>query len=318
MALLDIFVGAVLPIVAISAVGFVLGRVKSIDPQPLNTLVVYVLAPALVFHSLATSTFSGETIAKMAVGGAAYVIGMAAVAEAVGRALGEEEPRLSALVLASTFANCGNYGIPLSDFAFPDGGRAVAVLFLAIHSVMTYTVGVYVASRASGGGGLTGVKRVARVPLIWAVLAAFAARGLGVVPPAGSTAMTTLQLVGDASIPVMLVILGVQLSRTDYGAALSGAAVPTALKMGVAPALAVGIALAVGFDDPTVARVYVLEAAMPAAVTPVILVGEFAGGLRVGNVSIPEYVSTVVLLSTLVSLPLLTGLIAVLRAGVLV
>ncbi|ESP87456.1 AEC family transporter [Candidatus Halobonum tyrrellensis] len=318
MALLDIFAGAVLPIVAISAVGFLLGRGKSTDPGPLNTLVVYVLAPALVFHSLATSSFSGETIAKMALGGAAYVVGMVVVAEAVARLLGETEPRRSALVLSATFANCGNYGIPLSDFAFPDGGRAAAVLFLAVHSVMTYTVGVYVASRAGGGGGLAGVKRVFRIPLVWAVPAAFAARALDVLPPVDSTPMTTLQLVGDASIPVMLVILGIQLSRTDYGAALSGAVVPTALKMGVAPVVGVGIALAVGFPDPTVARVYVLETAMPAAVTPVILVGEFAGDLRIGGVSIPEYVSTVVLVSTLVSLPLLTGLIAVLQGGALV
>ena len=318
MALLDIFAGAVLPIVAISVVGFALGRVRSADPEPLNTVVVYVLAPALVLHSLATASFSSGTIVKLALAVAAYVVGMVVVAEAVGRLLGESEPRLSALVLAATFPNCGNYGIPLSDFAFPDGGRAVAVFFLAVQSVLVYTVGVYIASRAGGGGGFAGVKRVVRVPLVWAVPVAFGARWLGVVPPVDSTAMTTLRLVGDASIPLMLLILGVQLSRTDYGAALSQATVPTALKMGVAPGLAVGIALAVGFADPTVARVFVLESAMPAAVTPVILVGEFAGDLRVGDVSIPEYVSTVVLVSTLVSLPLLTGLIALLQGGAVV
>ncbi|QLG62967.1 AEC family transporter [Halorarum salinum] len=315
MALLDIFVGAILPIVAIAGAGFVLGRLREVDPGPLNTAVVYVLVPALVFHSLATAPLSGETIAKLTAAVTAYVLGMVVVAEGVGRLLGESEPGLSALVLAATFPNSGNYGIPLSDFAFPAGGRPTAVLYLAIQSVLIYTVGVYVASRAGGRGGLSGVKRVLYVPLVWAVPLALGVRWLGVVPPVDGSAMRTLQLVGDSSIPVMLLILGIQLARTDYGTALSQAWVPSLLKMGVAPALAVGVALLVGFSDPTVARVFVLESAMPAAITPVILVAEFAGEGRIGGVSIAEYVSTIVLVTTLASLPVLTGLIALLQSG---
>ncbi|MFW5935073.1 MAG: AEC family transporter, partial [Halolamina sp.] len=52
MSLLSIFASAILPIVLIAAVGVVLGRVKDVEPGPLNTAVVYVLAPALVLHSL--------------------------------------------------------------------------------------------------------------------------------------------------------------------------------------------------------------------------------------------------------------------------
>lgn len=318
VSLLDIFLGAVLPIVAISGVGFVLGRIKDVDPGSLNTAVVYVLAPALVLHSLATATLSGETIAKLTIAVTAYILGMVLVGEAVGRVLGESEPRLSALVLAATFPNCGNYGIPLSDFAFPGGGRPTAVLYLAIQSVLIYTVGVYVASRAGGGGGLSGVKRVLRIPLVWAVPVALGARWLGVVPPADGSAMTTLQLVGDSSIPVMLLILGIQLARTDYGTALSQVGVPSVLKMVVAPAVAVAVALVIGFGDATVARVFVLESAMPAAITPVILVTEFAGDRQIGGVSIPEYVSTIVLVTTVASLPILTVLIALLQGGFVV
>ncbi|WP_435128271.1 AEC family transporter [Halobaculum sp. D14] len=315
MALLDIFAGAVLPIVAVAAIGFLLGRVRGVDPGPLNTICVYVLAPALVFHSLMTASLSGETIANLALAIVGYTVVMAVLAEAVGRLLGADEPRLSALVLAATFPNCGNYGIPLSAFAFPATGRAVAVLFMAIYSVLVYTLGVYIASRAGGSGGFAGVKRVVRIPLVWAVPAALGARWLGVVPPTGTSAMTTLQLVGDSAIPVMLLILGIQLSRTDYGAALSQATTPTVLKMGVAPVVAVGIATVIGFSNPEVGRVFALEASMPAAVTPVILVGEFADDLRIGDVTVPEYVSTVVLVSTLVSLPVLTVFISLLQSG---
>lgn len=317
MSLLDILASAVLPIVAVAGVGFLLGRTRSVDPGPLNTVTVYVLAPALVLHSLATTTFGGETILKVTGATVAFVLAMVVVGEVTGRLFGETEPRLSALVLAGTFPNAANYGIPLSDFAFPDGGRAVAVLYVGVQSVLLYTVGVYVAARAGGGSGRGSVRRVLSIPLVYAVPVALGARWLGVVPPTGSAAMTTLKLVGDSSIPVMLLILGIQLAGTDYGAALSRVGAPTVLKLVVAPAVAVGIALAVGFQNTTVARVFVLESAMPAAVTPVILVGEFADSRTLGDsdVSVPEYVSTTVLVTTVLSTVTATVLISLLRGG---
>ncbi|MFB6154975.1 MAG: AEC family transporter [Haloferacaceae archaeon] len=317
MSLLSIFGTAILPIVAIAAVGFVLGRQTDVDPDPLNTVTVYVFAPALVFHSLSTTTLSSGTLVRVTVGVVAYAAVMLVLTEALGRLLGSEEPLLSAVVLVATFSNAGNYGIPLSEFAFGAVGRSTAVLYLAGQAVLMYTVGVYVASRSGGTRGFAGVRRVLTLPLLYAVLAALLVRWLGVVPPAGGNAMQTVKLVGDAAIPVMLVILGIQLARTDYGAALSRVGPPTVLKMAVAPAVAVGIALLLDFGNATVARTFVLESSMPSAVTPLILLMEFSD-VDVGGISVPEYVSTVVLVTTLSSIPVLTVLIALLDSGALV
>ncbi|MFW5939214.1 MAG: AEC family transporter [Halolamina sp.] len=318
MALLDIFASAILPIVLIAAVGVVLGRTRDVDPGPLNTAVVYVLAPALVLHSLMATELGGGTLLKLAVAIATFTLGMAALVELSGRLLGVDETTLSALVLVATFANAGNYGIPVSDFAFGDVGRSVAVLYVAVQSVLMYTVGVYVASRGGGSAGLGALKRVFKIPLIYAVAAGLVARALDLVPAADSTAMETLQLVGDASIPVMLLILGIQLANTDYGAALPQIGVAVVGKMVVAPIVAVGVALVLGFDQPTVARTFVLESSMPAAVTPLMLLIEFADDVEVGGVTAPEFVSTVVAVTTLLSVPLLTLLISVLQSGALV
>jgi hypothetical protein len=316
-SLVGIFATAILPIVAVAAAGFTLGRTRGVDPDSLNTVTVYVLAPALVFHSLATTTLGGGTLVRIVLGVVAFAAAMIAVAEAAGRLLGEVEPLLSAMVLSSSFSNAGNYGIPLSAFAFGAVGRSTAVLFLASQSVLMYTVGVYIASRGGGRRGLSGVRRVLGVPLIYAVVAALGLRALDAVPPASSTAMQTLKLVGDSSIPVMLLILGIQLAHTDYGEAIRRVAVVNVLKMGVAPVVGVGVALAVGFSNPVVARTFVLEAATPAAVTPLILVAEFSGDVD-GDVGVAQYVSTAVLTTTLVSIPVLTLLIAVLETGAIV
>ncbi|AEN06813.1 Auxin Efflux Carrier [halophilic archaeon DL31] len=318
MALLDIFASAILPIVLIAAVGFLLGRTRDVAPDSLNTAVVYVLAPALVLHSLLATELSGVTLLKLGAAATAYTLGMVALVELLGRAVGLEDPTLAALVLVATFPNAGNFGIPVSSFAFGAVGRGTAVLYIAVQSVLMYTVGVYIASRSGGSAGVGALKRVFRIPLVYAVLLALLMQWVGVVPALDSTAMETLELVGNASIPVMLLILGIQLAGTDYGAALPSVGAAAALKLAVAPVLAVGIALVVGFENPTVARTFILESSMPAAITPLILLIEFAGDVEVGGVTAPEFVSTVVAVTTLLSVPLLTILIAVLESGVLV
>jgi hypothetical protein len=316
MSLVSIFATAILPIVAIAVVGFALGRFRDIDPGPLNTVTVYVLAPALVFHSLSTTTLAAATLVEVAAAVVAYHAAMIVLTEGVGRLLGGTTTGVSALVLVSSFPNSGNFGIPVSEFAFGDVGRATAVLYLTVQGVLVYTVGVYIAARGNSDGALAGVRRVFSVPLIYAVVAALGLRALGVIPPADTTAMTTLKLVGDSAIPVMLLILGLQLADTDYGATLRQVGLATVLKMGVAPLVAVGVALVVGFTDPDVGRVFVLESAMPAAITPLILLVEFGEG-EVGGVPVESFVSTAVLVTTVVSVPVLTVLIALLDAGLL-
>ncbi|WP_231185524.1 AEC family transporter [Haladaptatus sp. DYF46] len=317
MSLVSALTSAVLPVLAVAAVGFLLGTVRDIEVSVLGTVTIYVLTPSLVFHSLTTSSLGGETVVTLAAGVLAFTLGMAAVAELVGRALGESEPVLGALVLSSTFPNAGNYGIPLSQFAFDDVGRSTAILYIAAQSVLTYTLGVYIASRGDETSNLAAVREVFKLPLVYAVLAAGLVRFLGMVPSPDSAMMSTLELTGNAAIPIMLLMLGIQLANTDSGAAVTRVGVSNALKLVVAPVLAVGVVFLLGFEDLTVARVFILECAMPAAVTPLILSIEYDRSSGVG-LSAPEYVSTAIFVSTLVSVPVLTLLIAILQSGAVV
>jgi len=317
VSLVSIFASAILPVVALAFVGFLLGRWKEIDADPLNTVTVYVLAPALAFDSIATSPLGGATLARIALGVTVFTLLMVAVAELVGRAIRVEEPLLSALVLVSIFPNSGNYGIPLSEFAFGATGRSTAVVFMTAQGVLLYTVGVYIAARSGAGSWTAGVRRVFAVPLVYAVAAALAGRALDLVPPVDGSAMTTVGLVGDSAIPVMLLILGIEVAGSDYTAALREVGAATFLKMAVAPLVGVVVALAAGFGDDTVARVFVLEAAAPSAVTPLILLIEFGDSSRVEGTTVSEFASTVVLATMLVSVPVMTVLISLLQGGVL-
>ena len=317
MSLVSIFGSAVLPVVAMAAVGYLLGWARDVEVDPLNTVVVYVLAPALVFHSVATTPLDPATLARIAAGVTLFTLAMTVVAEAVGRAMGVEEPILSALVLVAVFSNSGNYGLPLSEFAFGATGRSTAAVFLTTQGVLIYTLGIYIAARSGSGDWADGVRRVFTVPLVYAVVAGLALRALDAVPATDGAAMETVALVGDASIPVMLIILGVELAGTDFGATLRSVGTATVLKMGVAPVVALGVAAVVGFGNPTVDDTFVLECATPSAVTPLILLIEFGDPTPVDGVTVSEFASTVVLVTMLVSVPAMTVLISLLQSGVL-
>jgi predicted permease len=310
------FTNAVLPILAVAVAGYLLAHATDIDVDPINTLGLYVLVPALAFHSIATTDFGGGAIAKLAIGVVGYSLLMIAIAWGVGRISGESGPLLGALMLAAAFPNSGFVGIPLSEFAFGAVGRTTAVLYLTIQNLVVYTIGVYIASGGSDRGALSAVAEIFRLPLLYAVLAGIAVRALGVAPPADAAAMETIGMVGDASIPVMLLILGIQLAETDV-TAVSRSVVPATLKLGVAPLVGVGIALALGFNDPTIAKVFILECATPAAVIPLALTIEYADDITVDGISAPEYLSTTILTTTVASVIVLTVLVAALQGGIL-
>ena len=313
MSLLGIFATAILPIVALAVVGFVLGRRTGVPAGPLNTVTIYVLVPALVFHSLATTDLAGGTLVGIAAGVLAFTAVMVLVTETVGRGLGEVEPVLGSLVLVATFSNAGNYGIPVSEFAFGAVGRQTAVVYIVAQAVAMYTLGVYVAARGEGSSALEGIKTVFSIPLVYAVVGTLAARWLGVVPAESTAAMQTIRMLGNASIPVMLLILGIRLSNVDVAEAVGRVGVASGAKLLVAPLVGLGIALAVGFQNTTVARTFVLLTAAPTAVTPVILVGAFSGANDGPSAS--QFVSTSVFVTTVASVVTVTALVAALQSG---
>lgn len=308
MSLFSAFTQAVLPVLAVAGVGYVLGVYTDVDPKPLSTVAVYVLVPALVFHSLATTKIGGGEGARIVAVAVVLTLVMWAVSEGV--ALFASDGARNSLVLAGTFPNTANYGIPLSVFAFPSVGRTTAVLYVVGSSVMLYTVGVYIASRDAAGSSLGAVKRVARIPLVYAVPVGVAANYAGFVSGETGAAFETLRLVGDSSIPIMLIVLGVQLARATPSGAVRDVALANVVRLVVAPVVAVPVVLAFGFADPDIARVVLLESSTPVAVSTVILTTEFGGD--------SDYTATAVLTTTLASVVSVTVLVEVLLSGVLI
>ena len=78
----------------------------------------------------------------------------------------------------------------------------------------------------------------------------------------------------------------------------------------------VAVALALAFEDPVVAKVFVLESATPAAVLPLALTIEYTDGTTEG-ITAPEYLSTAIFTTTVASVVALTVLVTVLQSSAL-
>ncbi len=72
MSLLSALTSAILPVLSVAAVGFLLGTVCGIEVEALGTVTIYILTPALVFHSLTTTSLGGKTALTPAAGVAAF------------------------------------------------------------------------------------------------------------------------------------------------------------------------------------------------------------------------------------------------------
>lgn len=297
--LLGLFAEHILPILLVAAVGFLLQRLLRLDPRPISQITFYVLSPALVFNLLTASDIGGSQVLGMMALAVLVIIATAGLSLVIGRLLRLEPSLAAAFLISATFMNAGNYGLSLNQFAFGEPGLAWASLFFVASVMMTNSLGVYVASRGRSGR-LAALRGLAKVPAMYAIPLALAVKNLDLVVPLPVD--RPLQLLGNAAVPVMLLILGMQIGAAGLSAHRGLLAAASGIKLLVAPAIAV-LAAPLLLTTELAHQVGILEAAMPTAVMSTIIAIEF-------DVE-PTFVTGVVLVSTVLSPITLTVLLAV-------
>jgi hypothetical protein len=299
-SLLGTFANNLLPILLLSGAGWLLGRSLSVDGRALGRVVFYIFSPILVFNLiLHTELNSTEIVATMA-----YTALLAALtgllALLLGRLLHLDRPVLMAIILTAAFGNTGNYGLPLVSFAFGKQALAFASLYFVTTSVLFNTFGVLIASL--GHMDLrTAALGLFRVPAVYGVALAALLNGFQLALPLPLA--RTIDLAANGSIPLMIVLLGLELSRVTWSHSVRPIGLSVALRLLAGPALGLLLASVFGFHGPAL-QGNVTEAAMPAAVTNTVLAAEY--GLDTSLVTAMVFIGT--LLSPLTLTPLLVYL----------
>ena len=278
----------VAPVFICAGIGFAWEKSgRGYDVNLVTNLVTNIGAPCLVFHTLANLQGDGPAFATMV--GAT----LAALAVSIGvGALVLKLARLSqrSFLPALIFPNTGNMGLPLNYLAFGDLGLALAIWVFTVYTVGQFTLGVAIAS------GTVSLKALARLPLLYALAAALIFMISGTTPP--DWVNNTADLLGDVTIPLMLITLGISLGR------LRVASMPRSLGLSVlrlVMGFAIGIALAAALGLEGTARgVLIIQLTMPVAVFNYLFAQRYN--------TAPEEVAGMVILSTVLSfatLPLL-------------
>lgn len=300
--LLSIFVENILPAFVAAGLGYLLDRTFDLDVKTISRTCFYVLSPCLIFTSLTQSSVTGEEFGSIFLFEVLVMAILLAVTWSMARLARLTRQQESAFLLSVLFINAGSYGLSVNLFAFGKEALARAIIFFVGSTVFVNTLGVFLASRGRANVK-TALFSVFKVPMIYAVVLAFVVRALP-WPVTEMSWFRGLETVGGAAVPVMLLLLGIQLARSSLGRDLKRVSVATLLRLGLAPLLGLLVAAVIGLTGDT-RRACVLEAGMPTAVTSVILSLEFD--------VLPEFVTGVVFLSTLLSPLSLTLLIALLR-----
>lgn len=306
--LLQVFSEVVLPIVVITGIGYLLEGAFPLDARTLNRVSLYGLSPCLLFVTLLrTEINSGEAL-RLSLLMLLVCVAMCICAYVIARAMGLNSTERSGFMLASTFMNSGNYGLPATRFAFGDIGFQYAVIGYLTQAFLSQTMAVYVAS-SGGGNRRAALTQVLKMPMLYAALLAIALRLLG-VPLDESNGFVAvglyrgLRLLADATLPFLLLILGMQLRRRKPLGSFGPLGTATALRLVASIPIAFGVAYLLGLTDLAL-RVGIMQAAMPTAVNTTILALEFD--------TWPHFVSNVVVATTVGSLITLTVLVVFLR-----
>lgn len=276
----DLF-SIIAPVIICAGIGFLWAR----SGQPYDTVLVSSLmtnigAPCLVFSSLLKITVEPRDLGLMA--------GMALAGLGITSLIGGGVLKAAGLsgrafLPPLVFANTGNMGLPLCLLAFGETGLALAVTYFTTIVIIHFTIGVGYVS------GSSSLSTLMRIPVLYAVAAALAFMVTGTQAPVWL--VKTTGLLGDMTIPLMLITLGVSLSLlrvSGIGRAFSLSVLR--LVMG----FSVGVGLAWAFDlEGAVRGVVILQSSMPVAVFNYLFAQRYDRS--------PEQVAGIVVVSTALS-----------------
>lgn len=294
--MMSVILPALVPVGLILLIGLIAGKTLPLERQTLAQLVLYILAPALVADSLYQNTLSVESTTGLVLGFAIASTLLFFLILVLAK-LFKFPPHIRQSLIATTlFANTGNLGLPLNAFTFGDPGLERAVVYMIAASLLMFGAGP---ALLKGNGIKYGIRLTLKLPLFWAMVGGLI---LSVLPFELPLRLDEgINMLGRASIPVSLIILGMQLGKTEFKLGwYEGFA--SGLRLIVAPIITYGVGIGLGLTGLDL-QVLVLQSAMPTAVNAFVLSTEFGGDA-------PRVARTIVVstLFSFVTLPLVLGL----------
>lgn len=269
--LVTTFANNILPIILLGSAGFALGKFLHVDPRGLGRVVFYVFSPVLIFDLLSKSQLKLKEAAVVVAFSVAIILAIGLLTYIAGKLLKVERTALISILITSMFANTGNYGLPLVSFAFGEQALSYAGIYFVTTTLLFYSLGVLLASLGHMDFK-SAVLGLLKVPMLYAVALALAVNIWQIELPLYM--QRAVDLASDGTIPVMLVLLGLQMTQVEFSKNLRALQLSVSMRLFLAPALGLLIAALFGIDAFARQGV-VTQASMPSMVSATVLAAEY-------------------------------------------
>ena len=274
-----------LAIFVVVAIGWVVGKLRWLgdanngsDPaRTLANAAYYIFVPALLFRTTARIDFATMPWRTLLAVFVPLVLMLLAVyaTQRFGRRSEHTSAVPAVRAISASFGNTVQVGIPMAAALFGESGLAIHLAIVSLHALVLLTLSTALVeldlARAKAALGeldthlgqtlLSTARNTIIHPVVLPVLIGLTWNGLGL--PIPTVADEILQTLGQAVVPLCLVLIGMSLAYYGVQGAAFGALVVSGLKLLVLPALVLGVAHW-GFQlDGVPLAVVVMMAALP-------------------------------------------------------
>jgi malate permease and related proteins len=223
------------------------------DNGLVTTLIMDIGGPCLIFSTLGSLELPVALVGKV---GLATLVAIAVFGVVGTICLKWSGLPVRAFIAPLMFPNIGNIGLPICFFAYGKTGLALAIILFAAFSMCQFTVGMSLYSRGAS------IKLFFKEPIIYSVAVSIFFIIKGVRPPEVLT--RTTELLGDFTVPLMLLSLGVTLARLKI-ISIKRSFLLALLRAGMGFGVSVAVAYLFGLKDAA-RGVFILQCSMPVAV----------------------------------------------------
>jgi len=297
----------ILPIFILISLGFLLSKRFTLDIFSLSKLNFHLFVPAFIFVNLYTTTIKLDMFRVFLCG-----ISLLVINDILGRVIARirnyDVGLTNAFKNSIMFNNSGNIGLSLITLVFSsapyviDGGTpylneaiAAQIMILVLQNISTNTLGFINAGRATMNIK-DSIMQIFTMPAIYAVPLAFILKSINFDFTA-TTIWPALEYLKDGLVPMALITLGVQLSKTEFDLKNADVHISVFTRLIIGPILAILFIYLWGFTG-VIAQTVLIVYSVPTAVNTALIALECD--------SCQDFASQAVMVSTIFSAVTLT------------
>lgn len=292
----------IVPIFTIILFGFILGKKFNLNIFTLSKLNFYFFVPGFIFYNLYTTNLNLGLL-KVLLFCILYMFTKDLISRAVSKVRKYDVGMTNAFKNSIIFNNSGNIGLSLITLIFgnmpfivngetPYLGEAIAVqiIVLVFMNITTNTIGFYNAGSAKMSLR-DSLRQILSMPSIYAIPLAFFLKYMHFDMTA-TPLWPAVEYVKEGLVPVSLITLGVQLSKTKFNFSSIDVYFSAFTRLIIGPLLAFAYICLFGFSGIT-AQTLLISYSVPTAVNTALIAVECSNN--------PDFASQAVVVSTIFS-----------------